>query len=781
MAVSPLGWIGPNREEGRTGTDRARIVHFRKVMEFETPPEHLFLELSADSRYKLYVNGIFREEGPQKGDNQTRYFDTLDIGASLVPGKNVIVASVLIYPEAHRRGNHSLFRTDSPGLYLKGYREKKGESPDFIADGTWKMRTAPVEFYAESDRFAPLYIFERARCDNESRGMHSPGYDDSPWQSARVYTFFDLAGVLHPVNLQPRMTPFQRRRVGSFKGIKCIRKSARDRSSWESLLTSECPLEIPPGSEEIVEIDGEVERTAYLSLAMAGGGGARVTILTSECYAYEGEMNPDGFLMPRKGDRTDHVKGTLYGFTDSYEVGGAGTGEEAELYEPYWFRTFRYIRLSVVTGDEPLILKSFRFRETGYPLDRGTKVETSDPSMEKIWDISERSLRCCMHDTYEDCPFYEQLQYSMDSRNQILYTYALSADDRLARQCMEDFRRSVRADGMINCSYPSYEPNLIPGFAVYYIGMIHDHMMYFGDRELVEHHEPAVLSVLQFFRSRLTGQGIVGKLGGPNLEGPFWSFIDWTKEWNETIGAPGATRNGPLTMESLLFLLGLQYGADLMKFIGQNDLSARFGEEAERLRENIRIHCTGESGMLRDGPETEEYSQHCQVFGVLTGTLHPQEGKGFLRETLIHKEKFAQCSVAMMFYLFRALELCGLYGETDRLWDIWRDMIGKNLTTCEEDPVTSRSDCHGWGALILWELPSAVLGIRPSAPGYGEIGVNPRFGNLEWARGTVRTPRGPVKAAWKRAGDKYELELSVPRDMKVRVDGTRPEVKITLL
>ena len=92
--------------------------------------------------------------------------------------------------------------------------------------------------------------------------------------------------------------------------------------------------------------------------------------------------------------------------------------------------------------------------ETGYPLNVQTKADASDERFKKIWEISERTLRCCMHETYEDCPFYEQLQYAMDTRAQILYTYAISADDRLARKCMEDFRRSQRYDGLLNCAAP---------------------------------------------------------------------------------------------------------------------------------------------------------------------------------------------------------------------------------------------------------------------------------------------------------------------------------------
>ena len=784
MNKSPLGWIELKEELPSCGKSEARIILFRKVLTFESHRERVIVNISADSRYKLYINGVFLEEGPQKGDNHVRFYDSLDITDALVPGKNVIVASVLTYPETHGKGNHSLFRTYSPGFFLQGFyseKDQENKNPSFKADETWKSRSLPVEFHAESMRFAPLYIFESAQSDSLIRGMHRSDYDDSFWMPVVAHNFFTLASVLHPDNLKKRTIPFHSRQRKDFEGIQCIRKSSLGKESWESMLSSGNSLEIPPHRQEIVEINAGTETTAFLSLIMAGGRNAKITILTSECYAYEEVEVEDGSLIPRKGDRTDHVNGRLYGFTDHYQVGGLGDDEEPEIYEPYWFRTFRYIRFCIVTADEALRIKGFHYTVTAYPLKRETFIKTSDKSLEDIWDISERSLRCCMHDTYEDCPFYEQLQYAMDSRSQILYTYAISSDDRLARQCLDDFRRSLRPDGMINCSYPSFEPNLIPGFSIYYIGMIHDHMMYFGDRSLVEQHLPTILSILGFFRSRMTDRGIVGKIGGPNLEGPFWSFIDWTKEWKSSMGVPLASSNGPLTMESLLFVLGLQYSADLLDYINHRELAAGIREEADVLKINIRKNCSASGGMLKDGPGHELVSQHCQVFGVLTDTLSPEEGRTFLLETLRNKDNHAQCSVAMMFYLFRALEKCNLYGETNELWDVWRDMIKKNLTTCEEDPVTSRSDCHAWGALILFELPSVLLGIRPTAPGYSEMTLNPRFGHLDWAEGTVSTPKGPVYVSWNRVKDLYEMDLTMPTGISLRLEEQRPDLILSII
>lgn len=135
---------------------------------------------------------------------------------------------------------------------------------------------------------------------------------------------------------------------------------------------------------------------------------------------------------------------------------------------------------------------------------------------------------------------------------------AISADDRLARQAMEAFRRSQRPDGLINADAPTVKSNVIPAFSIYYLLMVHDHMMYFGDKALAKRHLPAIDGILGFFDRNLSEQGPVGKSGGPIMRHRYWSFIDWAGVWDSGVPAATGKGSGSVTMESLLYLDGLQ-------------------------------------------------------------------------------------------------------------------------------------------------------------------------------------------------------------------------------
>lgn len=750
-------WRGKDKEE-------PRIIYFRKEIELQEIPSKLEIKISADSRYKLYINGNLAEIGPSKGDYKIWYCDTVDIAPFLVEGINGIAVVVLRYPMELLKGNSSIFRTQTPGLYIVGnYIDQNGEEVDLSTNERWKcMVETNVQILPEQEGVAPLYFFENATTIANVFGWMKAGYDDANWLCAKpIFWEMFVNQAASPGNLHDRTIPYMKRIPRKFSGITTIRQSCWKEEDWNRMLIGNESITVPANSTEVVEINAGELMTGFLKLALAGGKGTKIKIIQSESYVIDENQGDKNNVKYRKQDRTDYSNGHLVGWEDHYEVAGLGYNKNPEYYEPFWFRTFRFIGLEIITSTEPLMIQSFDYQETGYPLEVRTWVETSDESFKDIWDISERSLRRCMHETYEDCPFYEQQQYAMDTRAEILYTYMVAADDRLARKSFDDFRRSQRYDGMINCSYPSYSSNIIPGFSIYYILMLYDHMMYFGDKELIRSYLSSIDGVLEFFHRHLTRENLVDKIGGRCFQGESWSFIDWNAHWNEFSGIPPASLVGPITMESMLYIMGLEHAAEMMLFAGRASVAVEYRKRAQNVREAIRKYCIGSNHMVQDGPGVEEYSQHCQVFSILTDIVSIETGKENLQKTLDNKQDYAQCSVAMSYYLFRALEKTDLYDYTDKVWDIWRDMIKNHLTTCVEEPVEQRSDCHAWGALALYELPAVILGVRPTKPGFKEMEIKPIAGHLTWAKGEVITPRGMVKVQWRKVGGNIKLEYQV--------------------
>lgn len=770
MAETKTNWIWM-RNWTAEDKEEAALVLFRKEIDIQRMPQKGIIQVSADSRYKLYVNGQLAEIGPCKGDRQIWFADKVNLMPYLKKGKNVLAVRVLRYPTVQNKGCFGIYRTEFPGFFAEGkILDDEGKEYSLDARDGWKVRKDEnFHIVSESELFAPLQILENTRGALWQAGWMNPGYDTEGWEAP--YRYSDMNQAVSPGNLQKRPIPFLFRKESRFGDVVQTQDKIISKEEWQKFLNGEQSILIPPNAKVSVEISAGVERTAYLHLALEQGAKAQISILQSEGYVLGGERGD--LKVPVKGNREDYKAGFLAGFTDHYICAGFGTKESPEVYEPFWFRTFRFIRFEMKTYEEPLVLRNFTYTETGYSLNVQTKADASDERFKKIWEISERTLRCCMHETYEDCPFYEQLQYATDIRAQILYTYAISADDRLARKCMEDFRRSQRYDGLLNCAAPRYDASVIPGFSIYYILMLYDHMMYFGDKELLENHMPTVEGILQFFHRNRNSKGYVEKIGGLNGKARFWSFIDWAVEWENTTGIPPAVLKGPVTMESLLYILGLQKAAKIAEYLDRKEQSALLMQRAEQVQEAVRTFCTGKDGMLQDGPGIEEYSQHTQVFAVLTDTVAGEQAKENLRKTILYKEKYSQCSVAMVYYLFRALEKTGMYELTESYWNIWQRMIDKYTTTCVEDEVQERSECHAWGALILYELPSVILGIRPSAPGYEKMEVKPVPGYLKSARGQVITPKGMVNVEWYRENKEIHIKLEtsegkVEKEMEVQ-------------
>jgi hypothetical protein len=539
-----------------------------------------------------------------------------------------------------------------------------------------------------------------------------------------------------------------------------------DIEAWNQLIQLDQPLTIPAGHRLTVTLASSALTTGFSYVQMRGGAEAKTRIRCAECFEGAPDPTSSSPFIRKKGDRTD-ISGVLVG-TDDYYTCGADTPSSMEVtYEPFWFRTFRYVELELEIGSAPLELVRIGYRETSYPLEKKTQFVTFPSDEEaKLWEISINTLRNCMHETYEDCPFYEQNQFSMDSRLQILFTYQLSHDDRLARKCMQEFYASRRADGLLETHFPAPLPVVnIPYFSLYWVIIVHDHMMYFGDEKLVRRYLGTVDGILDHFHQRIDGRGLVGR-----LEWDVWPFVDWAQQWS-SVGddhdfrnlavPPAYGRTGVITYSSLLYSLTLQRAARLCQFVGRHDTEAEYRQRAAQLNEAVMKHFfRGE--FLVDGPDSsiEERSQHSQVFAVLCGALQGEAARTALRRALTDKS-FVRCSYAMSFYVFEAARATGLYDELrGSLLEPWRSMILQNLTTWAESASMARSDCHAWSAVPIHDFVAHIAGLTPAAPGFKEIRLEPRREFWKEMSGSFAIGKETVSLSWAPPGTAVDLVAS---------------------
>ena len=93
-------WIGISAEQIRTeqiyaGDMNGRFAYFRKVVFCQEQPENCEIDITANTRYRLWINGEPVLSGPCKGDWNSHYYETVDVTKYLRLGENVFAVQVL--------------------------------------------------------------------------------------------------------------------------------------------------------------------------------------------------------------------------------------------------------------------------------------------------------------------------------------------------------------------------------------------------------------------------------------------------------------------------------------------------------------------------------------------------------------------------------------------------------------------------------------------------------------------------------------------------------------
>ncbi len=470
---------------------------------------------------------------------------------------------------------------------------------------------------------------------------------------------------------------------------------------------------------------------AYPRLTVAGGKGARVAWTWAE--------SARDAVTKRKGHRDEIAGKYLEGAGDVF----VSDGRAEAVFSAPWFRCGLWCRIDVETQDAPLEIRDLALVETRYPLEMESAFASpDDPSLQDVRRICARAMQMCCHETFFDCPYYEQLMYPGDTRVQMLVAGALARDDRLVKRAIEVFDFATRDDGQCPFKYPSRDRQIGFTYTLCYAAMFGDYAMNHGDFQWLRARLPGLRRTMAGCELHENADGLVENTPG-------WNFIDWTTEWRDT-APPGTNRGKGLNaLVNLFWLQAMQSAATTERALG-NELQALYWEQkAGRLKRAIvKTFWDDTRGLLADAPDKTGFSEHGQALAILTDCL-PEDKRAACFAHLVNDRDLARTTVYFDFYLFGAYFKMGRPDLFLKRLDLWRDYVKLGVTTLLECPdsgktgtLEARSDCHAWGAHPIWFMQTGLAGIRSAAPGFTKVLVAPQPGSLTSLKARHPHPQG---------------------------------------
>ena len=511
---------------------------------------------------------------------------------------------------------------------------------------------------------------------------------------------------------------------------------------------------VPANTKLSLLLDQSFLTTAYPVLKFSKGKNAMISLSYAEgLYINEGDKI-DWRTQHQKGNRNETEGKRFVGLKDELISGG----RDNEIFTSLMWRTYRYVKLDIETKEESLIINDLYGLYEGYPFQFNAGFTSDDDTLNKILQTGWRTARLCAHETYMDCPYYEQLQYVGDTRIQALVSLYNSGDDRLMRNAIEQIRISLMPEGITMSRYPTAHSQQIPTFSLIWISMLHDYWMYRGDINFIRKQLPVTRMVLQFFEQYQQKDGSLKNV-------PYWNFTDWVsnKGWNAGI-AP-FSKDGSSAALDLQLLMAYEVAASLEKQIGMSSFADIYTKHISQLKQSIQTNYWNASKQLfSDTKEKLSYSQHCNSLAILTDIINGTAATA-LAQKMISDTGISKATVYFRYYLHRALDKAGLGNKYLDMLGKWKENLAMGMTTWAEidDINRARSDCHAWGSSPNVELFRIVLGIDSDAPGFSKVKIEPHPGQLKNIAGYMPHPKGKISAEYKQASSgKWNFSIQLP-------------------
>jgi hypothetical protein len=387
--------------------------------------------------------------------------------------------------------------------------------------------------------------------------------------------------------------------------------------------------------------------------------------------------------------------------------------------------------------------------------DDAAHFESSDPLLNRIWDLSKYSIKATTFaGVYVDGD-RERIPYEADAYLNQLSHYYTDSDRQIARDTYD---------------FLMEKPTWPTEWAPHMVFMAHADWMHTGDAEWLRPRYEKLKTKLLLGRA---GEDGLIRSNGQQIKRD--DIVDW----------PAGERDGYQftavnTVVNAFHLAALKRMADIARATG-NDADAttydqRFSKTLAAFNQQLLL---SNKGIYRDGIGTDHASLHANLFPLAFG-LVPQEHIASVRAHLVAKGM--RCSVYAAQYLLEAFFENGAHQEALALITAdgdrsWKHMVNSGTTISweawDQKYKPNQDWNHAWGAAPANLFPRYLLGAEPATPGWKTTRIRPFTANLKEAKGTIPTPHGPILIHWK-TQPAFAIQLDIPAGTSALIDLPAP-------
>ena len=257
-----------------------------------------------------------------------------------------------------------------------------------------------------------------------------------------------------------------------------------------------------------------------------------------------------------------------------------------------------------------------------------------------------------------------------------------------------------------------------------------------------------------------------------------WSLGDWLEIGaHPTVSDHSLPKHSPIPQTtSAGYYYATMAVVRAAELLGKPDDAVKYRQLAEQIKTSFNQHFFD--------PQTGLYASDSQTSQVLPLYLDmvPDGKRDLVLERLVanihqHKDHLSTGFVGVM----PMLHGLGDWGYEDLAFTIamqpdvpgFLQMIADGYSVMGESLTgDSGSRHHPFGACIGSYLFREIAGIRTdlSGTGFEKIMIHPVLGNLDWARASYDSIRGPITSAWKRSAKGFELRVGIPANTSATVE-----------